>query len=282
MNHDLSPEAVARRLDRLRTIYVPETETDARRRLAQPSSDRPVAEAGRLGVGVGVECGLPETRTGPPAAAPALVRVGFPGDVIGNARRPRMRRGLPPRKAGRGEVEAPPEEVDRARLPQEIVSELLGHAIGLRESVPEPSRPRRVVRGVRSVLDERDRLRNLDRNRPDLDLDLEIGQRVHGLPVEVGDRHRAERQIAARSVARHDSVAMVEEVEIHLERAVVVGDGAGREPAAGQIEGDVPPVVDGRRLGEPHLAHHLAPHVERCVGVEPGLEGQLRPGLVVA
>ena len=45
MSRDLSPETVARRLDRLRALYVPETEAEARRRLAEPASNRSFAEA---------------------------------------------------------------------------------------------------------------------------------------------------------------------------------------------------------------------------------------------
>src|SRR5690606_22072067 len=56
-----------------------------------------------------------------------------------------------------------------------------------------------------------------------------------------------------------------------------VGDRRGRKAAGTDIEWDVPPVVDRRRMGHPHLADDLRPHVKSRAGVAPRLEGEVGP-----
>ena len=59
------------------------------------------------------------------------------------------------------------------------------------------------------------------------------------------------------------------EVEIDAERAIAVGDGAGRHPARRDVERDVPGVVEPGRLGHAYLADDLRPHVQGGGRVSP-------------
>src|SRR5262249_12938552 len=72
--------------------------------------------------------------------------------------------------------------------------------------------------------------------------------------------------------------AMRDEVEGYRERPLAVRHGRGGEPARGDIERDVPPVVLHRRQREPRLADDLGPHVQGRVRVLPLGERQGRPG----
>ena len=84
---------------------------------------------------------------------------------------------------------------------------------------------------------------------------------------------------AAPSEARIAQL-MVDEVELHGERAIAVGQRPRREAARRHLKRDGPGVVERRRLGERHLADDLRPHVQRGVGVFPGVVGERRPGFV--
>jgi hypothetical protein len=69
-----------------------------------------------------------------------------------------MQWGRPPGEPGDGEVEAAPEEMDRARFSQKAGPELLEDTIGLDERAPEPPGRVRIVSAMRAVLREANRV----------------------------------------------------------------------------------------------------------------------------
>ncbi len=199
--------------------------------------------------------------------------VGDPRDVV----RVRPWRREPPREARDAEVEAPPEEVDGAALPEEPGAELLQQPVRVPEE-PEPLPDRRLVVGsVRAVLVEGDRIGDLPRLEVDLHVDPERREEIHELPVEVRDRARRERHGAPSPVVGLDREPVIHEVEGDLEAPRLEGDRRRRETARSDVERDLPPVVhEGGEL-EPHLPHDLGPHVEGVVGLLPVRDGQARP-----
>ena len=140
---------------------------------------------------------------------------------------------------------------------------------------------RRIVRPVHRVLIEPDRVGDLDRHRPDLHRQPHVVQHRHHVAVEVRDGARRERQRARRAVRGHDREHVIDEVELHGERAIAVGERPRGESARRDLERDRPGVVERRRLGEGDLADDLRPHVERGVGVLPRVVGERRPGIVL-
>src|SRR4051794_14870554 len=82
---------------------------------------------------------------------------------------------------------APPEEVHGTDLACIARAEARQHTVGLDELAPEPLGGGRVVTGVLGVLVERDRTLDLDRDRPDPNVEPELAQRRHDLGVEDGD-----------------------------------------------------------------------------------------------
>src|SRR5262249_55245138 len=82
---------------------------------------RLAGKTGRLGVGVGIEGGAREgVIPGPEAGAAHLVRIRFAGYFIRESRYATGMPGRPPSGEARdGEIEAAPEEMDRAHLAEE-------------------------------------------------------------------------------------------------------------------------------------------------------------------
>ena len=245
-------------------------------------TDLLLGEAIGRGVRVGVEDGRGgDGAAGPEARAGDLLGVGLPGDPIRQVGDPaRVRGGRPSGEAGHREVEAAPEEMNGAVLADEPRPEALEDAVHLEQDPPESLRGRRVVGGVRPVLGEGNRVLDLVGPTVDRHREPQPLQGGHERAVEVRGRLGLEGHHPGLVVTGGDEELVLQEVEVDLEGAIPVGDGRGGQPTRGDVEGDVPRVVDPRRLGEPHLPHDLGPHVQRGRGVLPVLEGKRRPALL--
>src|SRR5687768_4796220 len=100
-----------------------------------------------------------------------------------------MLRGGSSGKPGHSQVDTSPEEMHRAHLAYEASAEFLEDAIGLHERMPEEGSRIRIVARMLLIFLEWYCHFHLDRAGKDPDLDTEFGERLHGLAVEVGDRH---------------------------------------------------------------------------------------------
>ena len=87
--------------------------------------------------------------------------------------------------------------------------------------------------------------------------------------MEGGDRARRQGKAGTRPVAREDHEAVVDEIEIDLEAARAIGDRRGGEPARGDVEHHVPPVIGHGRQRQADLADDLGPELQRRAGVAP-------------
>ena len=76
-----------------------------------------------------------------------------------------------------------------------------------------------IVLRVRAILIERHGIFDFARHRPDVHVDVEAAQSLHELGIEIGDRHRREREAFGASVARRDAKPMVDEIEDDIEGA---------------------------------------------------------------
>src|SRR5512140_2194059 len=70
---------------------------------------------------------------------------------------------------------------------------------------------------------------------------------------------------------------MLQEVKFQLEAALPIRNRGGDEPSRGDIQRDMPGVIEPWRLGEPDLADYLGPQMQGGVGVLPRRIRQLRP-----
>ena len=109
--------------------------------------------------------------------------------------------------------------MDRAGLPEESPLEPLRDSVGVRQQLEEAMGMGGVVRGMRAILSERDGPIHLDGHRPQLHRNPEAGQDAHVLPVKVGDGLRSQRDGPDLSVTRLHDQAVIDEVELDLERA---------------------------------------------------------------
>src|SRR5918993_3530705 len=115
---------------------------------------RPAAEPLRFGISIRVECSLGERfASWPEASTTHLVRVSFSRHRIREPGYPaRMTRCCPSGETSHREVEAAPEEMDRAHLTKEPGPKELEDAIDLDEHTPEALGRRCVIGGVSPIL----------------------------------------------------------------------------------------------------------------------------------
>src|SRR5437879_1234418 len=157
-------------------------------------------------------------------------------ESIRSSRLPFERAAVPSRKLGAalvgdGEIERSPEEVHRAALTRETPPELLEDGVRLHENLKESAHGLGIVGRMHAIVGEADRVRDLDRNRPDLHRDSERIEHRDEVAVEVGDRARDEREASRPAVGAGDDEHVIDEVEEDLERPAPVGNRRSAEPA---------------------------------------------------
>ncbi len=245
------------------------------------STRRSGGETSRLRIGIGVE-GRALVAAGssrPEAGAPHFVRIGLARHPVGEVRHAaRMFRRPAAREPRHREVEAPPEEMRRTRLSEKSAAEPLQRHVGNEQGTPKALGDLRHIDALRTVFGERHRHCDFDGNGPDRGLDVEGFEPFHESGVEIGDgMNRGEAHLFAPPVALGDDQSMADEIEIDLKRAARFGDRRGRQSARRQVERDVPPMVLAWGAGEPHLADHLRPHLQRRRSRQPSFDRRFRP-----
>jgi hypothetical protein len=165
----------------------------------------------------------------------------------------------------------------RTRLAEKARAEMREHLLGTQQHAPEPLRILAVVGGVRAVVGERHGAGDLVRHLVDAHLNTELAQGHHHIGVEFRDRHRPQHELADMAVAGAKPQHVVDKIELNGESAAIRGNRRRAEPAGGDMEGDVPRVVEPRCQRQPHLADHLRPQMQRFAGVLPCGERQVGP-----
>src|SRR6185312_10715483 len=121
------------------------------------------------------------TSARPEAVADRFVRIRFARHSV----RARTLGRPSPREAREREVERAPEEMQRARLADELAAEALEHRPHGLQRAPERGGALAIVRMVARIRLEADRLGHLDRHRPDADRAAEALERRHHLRMEL-------------------------------------------------------------------------------------------------
>ena len=150
------------------------------------------------------------------------------------------RRRGPARKTGEGQVEDAPEKMRGAGLADEGNLAAREDVINLTENAPEAIGEYLIVGSVRGVGLKSDGRSNLDRHRPNRDLQPHLAQQGHQLLIEIGDRLRLEAQHAIGAVGDADHELMVDEVKLHLKRPGSVEQPPRRETTRGYTKRDRP------------------------------------------
>jgi len=148
-------------------------------------------------------------------------------------------------------------------------AELVHYSVGRNELVPEQVRGVAIVGGVLFVVGEWDC--RVDLVGPGLNLhrNAELVERMHRLGIEVGHRLGFQRDLTSFAVAGSDVQPVLDEVEFDVEHARCERNrGRGQTPRA-DVEGDLPPMIDHRRVSESNLPDDLGPHVQRVSGGGP-------------
>jgi hypothetical protein len=142
-----------------------------------------------------------------------------------------MGRRAPPGEARHRQIEAAPEEMHRARLAEKAAAEQLEHPVGLHQRAPEAVRGLGVVRLMRFVQGEADRVRHLVGPVVDPDRNADSVQEAHDPAVERRDALRLQRQRRRIPAAGAHQKAVRDEVELDLEDLVPAGMGEVPSPA---------------------------------------------------
>src|SRR3989449_5315704 len=136
-----------------------------------------------------------------------------------------------------GEIEAPPPEVDGARLTDEAAAEHLQNPFDLDEQLPAcPSRCG-IVRAVDRVGFEANGAGDFDRHGPDPGADVQPCQRVHDEAIELGDRARLKRDRGVASIRALENELMRNKVKRGRDAATVGRQRKRGEPAWRYLEG---------------------------------------------
>ena len=188
-----------------------------------------------------------------------------------------MLRRAPAGEAGDSEIEATPEKVHRADLAHEAGTKLLHHAIRMHECLPEATSRSRVVVHMHTVFRKRNRFRNLNRTRQHRDADTNFKKRDQSGGVKISDRLGLEHNLPQLAACRADMKHVVDEIELHLQTLVACVHKRGREAPPRNVQRHLPPVVEHRLEGKPHLADDLRPYVQRVTGRLPRRHRQLGP-----
>ncbi len=104
-----------------------------------------------------------------------------------------------------------------------------------------------VIGRVQRILLKRNTVGDFARHRRDHHVDAELAQRRQKPDIEFRHTHWLEHELTEMSVARPHPKHVVDEVEIDLEAARAVGDRRRGQPARGDVERDVPGVIEPRR-----------------------------------
>src|SRR5208282_4852188 len=146
----------------------------------------------------------------------------------------------PPRKARDRKVEAPPEEMDGARLAEEGGTEMCENFVHREEYAQEATSVIAIVSSVLIVLIEGNGISDLARRGRDPHVQPEFGHCGKQLGIELGDRRRPEQELAEIPVARSYPQHMVNKIEVDLKCAFVIGNWRGREATRRHVQRHLP------------------------------------------
>src|SRR6266403_9560 len=181
------------------------------------------------------------------------------------------------RKSRHREIETAPEKMHRARLAEEGGAELLQHPIGIDENLEKATHGVGIVRGVPVVLRKPSRLRQFVRHLVDRDVNAELCEVGHDGPIKACDRMSGQGKLARGAVAGRNTQTVIDQVKVDLKAIETVRYWGGRQPARGDVERDMPGMIEPRRARQANLADDLGPQVQRRIGLAPCRGRQFRP-----
>ena len=188
-----------------------------------------------------------------------------------------MARRLPLREPGHREIEAAPEEMHQARLAKKPGTKELEDAISLEKRAPEAMGRGGVIASMAAILREEDRVEHLVRHLVDRYCDAEAVQECDRPPMEIGNGLRLERKASLLVATRAREETVSDEIELDLEDFAADRDRRGAEPACGDIERDLPTVIESGGQLQPDLADDLSPELQCCGCLTPAIIGQIGP-----
>src|SRR6516162_496264 len=103
------------------------------------------------------------------------------------------------------------------------------------------------------------------------DRDADAVQQIDYAMIEVGNCLRLQRNLPCLAPAGARDEAVADEVKLDLKDFAAGWDRRGAESACGNIEGDLPTVVEPRRRRQADLAYDLSPELQCCGCLTPAI-----------
>src|SRR6266404_1227111 len=122
-------------------------------------------------------------------------------------------------------IKAAPPKMDRADFADEARPKLLEDFVDVNQRAPEAIRILVIVRRVRFVFIEANRVWDFNRHRPNLYINPQSFERCHYPLVKIGDRLRAQRQNLDRAITALNHEFVIDKVELDLKNAIPVSHG---------------------------------------------------------
>ena len=143
----------------------------------------------------------------------------------------------------------------------EATAELFEDRIHERQNPPESLGVCRVIRYMLRIPVESDGIRNFDRHRPDMHVNVERLQSRHELRIEGGHRLWSELKNSLLAVTNGDRQPVLKEVELDFKHQLFVGNSRRRQAHRVHVQRYFPPMIDSGTQRQPDLADNLRPHM---------------------
>ena len=167
--------------------------------------------------------------------------------------------------------------MDGADLADEAGPKFRQHPACLHQDTPAPLRVFGIIGRMLQILFEWCSVFHFDRRRPYFHTNPQRSQGGHRFLIELSHRALREANGPDAAITGFDAQRVIEEIEFHFERTILVRHRQCRQPASRDVERDVPPVIHERHSCKPDLSDDLRPHVERRIGVLPIVQSQRGP-----
>src|SRR6185437_3314870 len=195
-------------------------------------TDFALAKTRRLGRRISVKHRRLEfAASGPPSQAAHFVRVCLAGHSV---RAGAFGRAASREARGR-EIEAAPEKMYGAGLADESRAKLFEDGVNGCEDSPEAIGILRIVRVMRGIAIEANRIGNLHGHGPHFGFDSEDREIVHELFVKAGHASGNQIHYFCLTAAGRDPEHMIDEIEFHLEDSERVGNWRGGQAARADV-----------------------------------------------
>jgi len=167
--------------------------------------------------------------------------------------------------------------MNRADLAQIPRAEILEHPIYLHQRPPKSRHCIRIIRLMREVPFEGDRIGNFVWRAVDFGSNAQFARQCEEAVVEFRNRHGLQCERPSGTVSHGPDQLMAYKIKVELDASAADRDQRRRQPACGHVERGMPSMVYPWGAPKAILADDLLPEMQRGAGFFPRLIGNFGP-----